>query len=63
VRQLVPELNNRKNATSAKAKRLLGWTPRSRDDAILAAAESLGRLGLVGDRRKVAAFNGAVSSR
>jgi hypothetical protein len=35
------------NATSEKAVRLLGWAPRSREDAIVAAAESLVRLGLL----------------
>jgi dihydroflavonol-4-reductase len=35
------------NATSAKAIRLLGWQPRSREEAVVAAAESLLRLGLV----------------
>ena len=45
--QLVPELSKSKNATSAKAKRLLGWAPRSREDAVVAAAESLIRLGVL----------------
>ena len=47
VRQAVPELGKTKNATSEKAKRLLGWSPRSRDDAVIATAESLIKLGLV----------------
>lgn len=46
VRQFVPELGKRRNATNAKARRLLGWEPRSREDAIVATAESLARLGL-----------------
>ena len=33
VRQAVPELGKTKNATCEKAKRLLGWSPRSREDA------------------------------
>jgi len=41
MRQLLPNLGKVRNATSAKAQRLLGWTPRSRDDAIIATAESL----------------------
>jgi dihydroflavonol-4-reductase len=41
VRQLIPELGKLKNATNEKAKRVLGWEPRSREDAILATAESL----------------------
>jgi nucleoside-diphosphate-sugar epimerase len=47
VGQIVPELGKKRNATSAKAKRLLGWAPRSREDAIAATAESLIRLGLL----------------
>ena len=45
--QIVTELGKARNATSAKAVRLLGWTPRSREDALVATAESLVRLGLL----------------
>jgi dihydroflavonol-4-reductase len=44
---ILPLLGVDMNATSAKAIRLLGWKPRSREDAIVASAESLIRLGLV----------------
>ncbi|MGB7137606.1 MAG: aldehyde reductase [Acidobacteriaceae bacterium] len=47
VKQVLPELGKRRNATSAKAQRLLGWQPRSAQDAIIATAESLFRLNLV----------------
>jgi nucleoside-diphosphate-sugar epimerase len=47
AKQIVPELGKRKNATSAHAQTLLGWKPRSREDAIVATAESLVALGLV----------------
>jgi dihydroflavonol-4-reductase len=47
VRQIVPELGKLKNATGEKARRLLGWSPRSREDAIVGTAESLVRLGLL----------------
>jgi nucleoside-diphosphate-sugar epimerase len=47
AQQILPELAKRKNATSAKATRVLGWTPRSNEDAIVATAESLIRLGLL----------------
>lgn len=47
VRQIVPELGKYKNATSVKAQRMLGWSPRGNEDALLATAESLLRLGLV----------------
>jgi len=45
--QLVTELGKVKNATNAKAVRVLGWAPRSREDALAAAGESLVRLGLL----------------
>jgi len=48
MRQLVPLLGHIRNATSAKAERLLGWKPRPREDAIVASAESLLKFGLVG---------------
>ena len=47
MRQLVPLLGKIRNATSAKAERVLGWNPRSREDAIVATAESLVRFGIV----------------
>lgn len=47
AKQLLPELGKPKNATSAKAQRLLGWAPRSNADAIVATAESLLRLNLL----------------
>jgi nucleoside-diphosphate-sugar epimerase len=47
IKQILPELGVIKNATSEKAQRVLGWTPRSREDAIVATAESLQRLGLL----------------
>jgi nucleoside-diphosphate-sugar epimerase len=47
VRQILPELGKRRNATGEKARRLLGWAPRSTEEAIVATAESLVRLGLL----------------
>src|SRR5262245_17469639 len=47
VKQILPDLGKRKDATSAKAMRLLGWAPRSAEDAIVATAESMVRLGLL----------------
>lgn len=55
VQQILPELGKPKNATNEKAKRLLGWAPRSPEDAIVATAESLLRLGLLKDSQKKAA--------
>ncbi len=51
VKQIVPELGNRKNATADKAKSMLGWSPRSREESIVATAESLQRLGLLKERK------------
>jgi dihydroflavonol-4-reductase len=48
MRQLLPLLGNIRNATSAKAERVLGWKPRPREEAIVATAESLLKLGIVG---------------
>jgi nucleoside-diphosphate-sugar epimerase len=47
VKQIIPELGKHKNGTSAKAQKVLGWSPRSAEDAIVATAESLLRLGLL----------------
>jgi dihydroflavonol-4-reductase len=55
IRQIVGELGKRRNATSEKATRLLGWAPHSREDALVATAESLLRLGLLKDSVRKAA--------
>lgn len=47
ARQILPELGKVKNASNAKAKRMLGWAPRSNEESIVATAESLVRLGLL----------------
>jgi dihydroflavonol-4-reductase len=47
MKGLVPLLGADLDASGEKARRLLGWTPRSREDAIVASAESLVRLGLI----------------
>jgi nucleoside-diphosphate-sugar epimerase len=47
VRQFTGELGKKRDATSEKSQRLLGWSPRSAEDAIVATAESLLRLGLI----------------
>ncbi len=51
VRQITPELGKAKNATSEKARRMLGWAPRSREDALVATAESLMLLRLLKEKR------------
>ena len=47
LRQILPELGKVKNASNEKARSVLGWTPRSNEDALLATAESLLQLGLL----------------
>jgi nucleoside-diphosphate-sugar epimerase len=47
VRPALPELGNIKSASNEKAKRVLGWAPRSSEESILASAESLVQLGLL----------------
>ena len=54
VRQIVPELGKFKNATNEKARRVLGWAPRSNEDSLTATGESLVRLGLLKNSRKAA---------
>ncbi len=44
VKQVIPELGVEKDATSEKAKRVLGWAPRSWQDAVVATGESLVKL-------------------
>ena len=47
VKQILPELGKLKNGSNEKAKRVLGWTPRSSEEAIVSAAQSLLQLGLL----------------
>lgn len=47
LKGVVPLLHYDMSATGRKSERLLGWTPRSREEAILSCAESLIRLGLL----------------
>ena len=55
VKLILPELGKVKNATNEKARRVLGWAPRSNEEAIVATAESLVRLGLLKDGPEKAA--------
>jgi nucleoside-diphosphate-sugar epimerase len=55
VKQILPELGKHKNGTNEKARRLLGWTPRSSEESIVATAESLVQLGLLKASPKKAA--------
>ncbi len=47
VRRLLPELGRAPQVSSAKARELLGWSPRSSEEAIVATARSLIDLGVV----------------
>lgn len=55
IKLILPELGKYKNATNEKARQVLGWSPRSNEEAIVATAESLVRLGLLRDSPKKAA--------
>jgi nucleoside-diphosphate-sugar epimerase len=46
ARPALPELGKRKNASSEKARRLLRWSPRTAEEAVVATAESLMGAGL-----------------
>jgi nucleoside-diphosphate-sugar epimerase len=52
--QIIPELGKFKNAKNEKAKRVLGWAPRSNEESIVATAESLLLLGLLRDSQRAA---------
>jgi nucleoside-diphosphate-sugar epimerase len=47
IRQILPELGKRKNASNEKARTVLGWAPRSTEEAIVATAQSLIDLGFL----------------
>jgi nucleoside-diphosphate-sugar epimerase len=47
LRAVAPQIGRSQGASHEKAVRVLGWKPRSTEDAIVASAESLVRLGLV----------------
>lgn len=47
LRGMVPQLGIARESTGEKARSLLGWSPRSPDDAVAASGESLVRLNLL----------------
>jgi dihydroflavonol-4-reductase len=47
VRLITGELGRKRDGTSEKAKTVLGWNPRSREDALVATAESLVKFDLL----------------
>lgn len=48
AREAVPRLGIEASASNKKARRVLSWTPRSREEAIIASGESVIALGLIG---------------
>ena len=52
IKLISPELGKVKNASNEKARKLLGWQPRTSEDSLVATAESLVGLGLLKDSRK-----------
>ncbi|HEX4311459.1 MAG TPA: aldehyde reductase [Acidobacteriaceae bacterium] len=57
AKQILPELGKRKNASNEHARKVLGWEPRSSEDAIVATAESLLQLGLLKDSKRTQVQN------
>ena len=49
LREMAPNLGVIRPASNEKARRLLGWSPRTNETAILATAESLMQLGLLAE--------------
>jgi dihydroflavonol-4-reductase len=47
IKLVVPELGKTKRVSDQKARTMLGWKPRSREDAIVTSAQSLIDLGLL----------------
>jgi dihydroflavonol-4-reductase len=47
LKEVAGQLGKNKYASNEKAKKLLGWQPRNHEEAIIAAAESLFRFGLI----------------
>jgi dihydroflavonol-4-reductase len=45
--QVVPQLGKRRDSSNEKAKRVLGWAPRSNEEVIVATGESLVNFGLL----------------
>jgi nucleoside-diphosphate-sugar epimerase len=47
VALVVPELGKKKEVSNEKARMMLGWNPRSREDALVATVESLVKFGIL----------------
>jgi nucleoside-diphosphate-sugar epimerase len=53
VRLIVPELGLRQDCSDAKARELLGWTPRSAERMVIDMADSMIGLGVVTPQRRL----------
>jgi dihydroflavonol-4-reductase len=47
AKQLLPELSRERHISSEKAKRVLGWIPRTSEEAVIAGARSLIEFGVL----------------
>jgi dihydroflavonol-4-reductase len=47
LKLILPELGKKQKASNEKAKKVLGWKPRSNEEAIISTAESLVKFGLL----------------
>lgn len=47
LKQVLPELGKRREASFVKAKNFLGWQPRTAEDAVLSSAQSLMKHGVI----------------
>ena len=47
MKMIAPEVGKQKNISNEKARRILGWIPRSNEESIVATAESLQGFGLL----------------
>ncbi|HTE32348.1 MAG TPA: aldehyde reductase [Chryseolinea sp.] len=50
AKNIVSQLGRIKNSSNEKAKSILGWRPRSNEEAIIASAQSLIRFGLIKEK-------------
>lgn len=52
AKNIVPQLGKVKNASNEKARKILGWTPRTNEEAIMASVESMVRFGVIKKSKK-----------
>jgi dihydroflavonol-4-reductase len=49
VRLVIPDLNKPQDISTERIRTVLGWEPRSKEDAIISMAESMIKHGLIKD--------------